>query len=198
MTATHLIKPSRRLIVKYYLYVVAIFLLVLPLALLALIPGAGWRYLTVFLIVNGAWVVLAALLIPAYVNSLQYELGAEEIAARGGLITHTESIIPYRMVTNAAIKRGPFDRWLGLGTIEIHTAGYSQQVQAEASLSGLENYQQVHEELLGALHRWRQPEASAASREPQGQETTLVRDIVHELRALRQELGRSGPPRPLV
>ena len=38
-------------------------------------------------------------------------------------LTKKEQNIPYRSITDFVLKRGPFDRYLGIGTIQVQTAG---------------------------------------------------------------------------
>ncbi|NLG51998.1 MAG: PH domain-containing protein [Chloroflexi bacterium] len=129
--------PSDRLKIKYYLWVWITFVVfILPFVLLGFASGLGWGFVAFFLFANAIWIVIAHLLIAPYYRSISYELGEEDIIVRKGIITKTETMVPYRMVTNVSVKRGPMDRLLGMGTLEVHTAGYSQQAKAEADLPG--------------------------------------------------------------
>ena len=184
--------PSEKLRTKFYVTVWTVFLLcVFPFVFLGFIPDLGWTYVGIFLAANVVWIVIAYILIPPYYRSISYELGDEEVIVRKGIITKVESIVPYRMVTNVSIKQGLLDRWLGMGGLEIHTAGFSQQVGAEAKLSGLEDYERVHEGLTVALHRYREEtgpsggEAPLESPAARSNVSHLLQQILDELRALR-------------
>mgnify|MGYP001100521330 CR=1 FL=1 len=169
------------------------FLTIFPFVFLGFIPGAGWTYVLIFLAANAAWIIIAYLLIPPYFRSITYELGEQEIIVRKGIITKTEKLVPYRMVTNVSVKRGPLDRWFGLGGLEVHTAGYSQQTGPEARLSGLEDYEGVHQELMASLRNYRQeasPSVSAETGEgmaPEESVSCLLQQILEEIKALRAE-----------
>lgn len=77
-------------------------------------------------------------LIILYYNSMHYEIVDDEVHVNRGIITKTRKIVPYRTITNIEIKRGPFDRILGIGTIEIQTAGFSShKMGPEERLDGL-------------------------------------------------------------
>ena len=118
--------PSPRLPLKYALWVGTIAALTLPLALMALIPELGWGFLLGFLLITLLWVVPALALLVPYYRPIHYTLGERELAVRQGLLTRTVKTVPYDKVTNVELKRGIWDRLLGLGTLLVHTAGYSQ------------------------------------------------------------------------
>lgn len=96
------------------------------------------------------------LLIPAYSRSLTYEIQDDEVIVRVGIITKSVKHVPYRTVTNLEVKRDPFDRLLGLGTLKVQTAGMSGQTGAEESLVGLPNYVEIYETVAATLRRFRQ------------------------------------------
>jgi len=165
---------------------------VLPFSLLALIPELGLTYLLWFLVANIAWLVPTFLLVPRYCQSIEYEFGAQDLLVRRGIITRSESMVPYRMVTNVEVKRGPIARALGIGTLKVHTAGYSQQTQAEAALNGLENWEEVRQQLLERIHM--QQAAEGASQigvpslpTPNEEIVALLREILEEIRRLHAE-----------
>ncbi len=150
------IVPSERLKTKYHVWVWLIFVFFfLPFTFLGFSPGLGWAFVGIYLGANVVWMAIAYLLIPPYYRSISYELGDEDIIVKKGIITKSETMVPYRMVTNASVKRGPMDRLLGIGTLEVHTAGYSQQAGAEANLPGLEAYDVVRQRVMAELHRYR-------------------------------------------
>ena len=73
-----------------------------------------------------------------YYNSMHYEIVEDEVHVNRGIITKTRKIVPYRTITNIEIKRGPFDRLLKIGTIELQTAGSSgSKMGPEERLDGL-------------------------------------------------------------
>ncbi len=77
-------------------------------------------------------------LIILYYHSMHYEIVEDEVHVNRGIITKTRKIVPYRTITNIEIKRGPFDRILGIGTIELQTAGFSSnKMGPEERLDGL-------------------------------------------------------------
>ena len=203
MSPSQIIEPSAKLRTKFYYWVWGVFLLMLPCALLGLIPDIGGAFVRWFLLANAVWIVVAYALIPPYFRSISYEMGDEEVVVRKGILTKTRKVVPYRMVTNVSVKRGPLDRLFGLGSLELHTAGYSQQTGPEARLSGLADHEQVYQQLMGAIRRHRGvPEPSGATGMASAQApmpsdadaTALLRKILGELQAIRagHERGQEG------
>jgi len=119
--------------------------------------GAGGASIgfIVAVLINVAWLVPALLVIPPYYRSLQYEIHDDEVIVRAGVITKTVKHVPFRTVTNLEVKQGPFDRLFGIGTLNIQTAGMSGQSGAEESLRGLPNFQEVYDQVVAALRRYR-------------------------------------------
>ncbi len=150
---------------------------------------------------NALWIAPVGLLVTPYFNSLHYEIHEDEVIVRVGVITRSIKHVPYRTVTNLEIKRGPFDRIFGLGTLKIQTAGMSGQQGAEESLEGLPNVQEVYERVAAALRRYRGAlGADAAAEEPAPPQLDApVRESIEERQlALLEELVATRPaPVPL-
>jgi uncharacterized membrane protein YdbT with pleckstrin-like domain len=141
-----------------------------------------------------AWVVALVLAGPYYA-SLSYEVEDDEVIVRAGIINHSVKHVPYRTVTNITVKRDILDRWfLGLGDLNIQTAGMSGTSGAEEKLVGLTNVHEVYEMVATELRRFRggmaptaaevEPEAAAASAD-------TLSAILAEIRAIRQALDKS-------
>lgn len=60
-----------------------------------------------------------------YIRTISYHYTDTDVRVKKGLITKSTATVPYRTITNLRAKRGPLDRYLGLTTLEIETAGGS-------------------------------------------------------------------------
>jgi len=90
--------------------------------------------------------ILALVLSAPYYHSLSYEIQDDEVIVHVGVVTHSVKHVPYRTVTNIAVRRDILDRWFfGLGSLHIQTAGMSGQSGAEEKLVGLTNVQEVYD-----------------------------------------------------
>ncbi|MFP3896636.1 MAG: PH domain-containing protein [Anaerolineales bacterium] len=188
------IRPHEKLKAKYRINTLLVFVFfIFPFIFLGLIPELGLWYVVIFTLANALWLIPVLLVfIPVYYRSLEYELLDDEVVVHKGVITKTVDMVPYSMITNISIKRGPLDRWMGIGGLAIHTAGYSQTSAAEASLVGLEEYETIHERIRSAVHEYRtgrtEPAVGGADTLEQVSATGLLARILEELRALRESL----------
>jgi membrane protein YdbS with pleckstrin-like domain len=206
METRHL-QPDQKYLTKMRLVMVFIAALVLLGGLLlgwliSLDERAGVRGFNVTLLVTAIldvlWWVPAMLLSGPYYRSLAYEVREDEIVVQQGIWTKSIKHVPYRTVTNLALKRGILDRWLGIGRLEVQTAGISGSSAPEESLAGLTNVREVYEGVAAELRRFQggmAPTAAGTDQEspaPAGaaalQET--LNSLLDEVRAIRRALDR--------
>lgn len=137
------------------------------------------------------WVVSMLLSVPYY-RSMKYEIQDDEVIVRVGILTHSVKHVPYRTVTNIAVKRDILDRWFfNLGTLEIQTAGISGQNVAEEKLLGLDNVQDVYELVAGELRRYRGAMAPTVAEVEAAPVETLSTELLDEVRQIRQLLEKA-------
>ncbi len=196
MTAPAELRPSAKYQIQMWATIACIFVfMILPFILIGLAPGMGLLYVVIFLAANVLWLVPAIILVPIYYRSVRYELRERNLVVRRGILIRAEDVVPYAMITNIAVRRGPIERLLGLGTLHIHTAGFSQQAGAEAKIVGMEEWDKVHAQLLELIHRHQEKEgvalptaAAVAPGEAGAAVPALLGEILAELRQLRAAL----------
>ena len=158
------------------------------------IGSIGFRIVVIVTaIADAVWWVPAMLLTGPYYRSLSYEIQDDEVIVRAGILTKSVKHVPYRTVTNLTVKRDILDRWLGLGTLNIQTAGMSGQTGAEERLVGLPNVQEVYEMVVTELRRFRggmAPTAAEVEGAPAVASADTLGAILAEVRAIRQSLER--------
>lgn len=204
--AARTFEPSPKYLIKLRWMMVIIALIVLASG--ALMAGlmsldrsigarGGWITFVIVAGCNAAWWIPAMLLTKPYYESLGYEIHEDEVLVRVGVWTKAVKHVPYRTVTNLTVKRGLMDRWLGLGTLDIQTAGMSGTNTAEQRLVGMENSQEVYEMVAAELRRFRggmSPTGAEVESEPISSrvgELALAETldkILNEVRAIRQAL----------
>ncbi len=64
----------------------------------------------------------------------RYRLNETGLRIRRGLVWQTEISVPYSRIQHTDVSRGPIERWFGLSTLIVHTAGTEN---ASISLDGL-------------------------------------------------------------
>jgi uncharacterized membrane protein YdbT with pleckstrin-like domain len=145
----------------------------------------------VVVVLNGSWWLVALILSGPYYRSLRYEVQDDEVVVNVGIWTKSVKHVPYRTVTNLQVKRDVVDRWLGIGTLNIQTAGMSGQTGAEERLVGLSDVQDVYESVAEELRRFRggmAPTQADVELEPAVAQPGGLDEILAEVRAIRRAL----------
>jgi len=152
------------------------------------------------------WWLPAMIGIPLYIRNIEYSVISKagttmpEIYVKKGLLNITRKHVPFRTITNIASRAGPLDRILGIGTVEIQTAGYSGgaggQTGPEEKLEGITFFEEVRDFILQELRRFRDPyvvgtEVVHPVDEPVPRmPDSLDDEILITLREIRDVLGR--------
>lgn len=61
-------------------------------------------------------------LIPAQVKLLGWQETEDELLITKGRLWHTFTVVPYGRIQYVDVTAGPFERWLGMKTLQLHTA----------------------------------------------------------------------------
>lgn len=200
MTPLQELRPERRYLTKLQIVYALICLIALAGSLAMAVPigldAGGTRGMTIgiviSLLVNAAWLIPAFIIAPFYYRSLEYRVLEDEVIVQAGVWTKSVKHVPYRTVTNLQIKRDPFDRMLGIGTLDIQTAGRSGQTGAEESLVGLSNVQEVYETVSTALRRFRGAMAPTQAEVEAFSEAEVLGALLEEVQAIRRALSEKG------
>lgn len=141
-------------------------------------------------------------------HTLRYRVDQEGIAASWGLLFRREVYLTYRRIQDIHVKRNIFERWLGIGTVDVQTAAGS--ATAELSLEGMSDYEAVRDFLYRRMRGHESPAPVAAPPAAGGAGATgiavsdgvatahareeeavaLLREIRAELERARQALER--------
>jgi uncharacterized protein len=72
-----------------------------------------------------AVVTIAAVVVapPLFYDAWRFALREEHLFLRRGLLFRTTSIVPYSRIQHVDTRHGPLDRWLGLASLVVFTAG---------------------------------------------------------------------------
>ncbi len=160
------IRPDKKLITKGWLTLITLSIVIVLFAcLLHIIPALDndvdleqfsfylWRI--VFIAIILMWIIAAPIMI-LWIKNLSYFIESDKIVINKGILTKIKQNIPFRMVTDFMLERTLYDRWLGIGSIKIQTAGQSQnQTGYEGKLAGLINWNALHEKLRSDLTKSR-------------------------------------------
>ncbi len=132
----------------------------------------------------GPWFLIA--IVPLYFryHTLRYRFDDEGVAMSWGILWRRETYLTYARIQDIHISRGLFERWLGLGTIQVQTAAGS--AGAEMGIEGLAEYEQVRDYLYSRM-RGATAHSSATAAPESDDATALLTEIRDELRALRAD-----------
>ena len=112
----------------------------------------------------------------------------DRITIHKGILTKIQQNIPYRAITDFRIHRSLYDRFLGIGTIRIQTAGQSHTATGfEGQLSGLIDWERLQLELREKVKSLHPVSQAAAVTEPEKIATdkdtqTLILEELREIR----------------
>ena len=157
--------------------------------------GTGLLWALVALLFSGLLMGICFALVPLYFRSLRYEIHDDEVIVFAGIITKSVKHVPFRTVTNIQIVRGPIERMLGLGSLNIQTAGMSGTTGAEEKLVGLPNVDEIYELVATELRRFRgamsPTQTDDVSNHPlegvDHQDRDILLAILEEIRGLRAD-----------
>ncbi len=192
--------PDRKLIIKQWYILITISILAVLLAgcillLIRIVDGylpISTQFL-VGLITIGLIVLMWLITVPLvmlWIRNLSYRIADDRITNYKGILTKVQQNIPYRAVTDFMLQRTLFDRWLGIGSICIQTAGQSQNASGyEGKLSGLIDYTNLHQQLRDKLKQLHPVSEAVTTAEPvNADNASLLSQILVELRKIRKSL----------
>ena len=132
--------------------------------------------------------VISYPIIHLWIKNLTYIVRDDRITILSGILTKKEQNIPYRSITDFVLKRGPFDRYLKIGTIQVQTAGQSQTASGyEGCLSGILDYNSVHGDLRDKLKSLHPVSESTTTSEPINlSNENVLTQILEELKKIRK------------
>ncbi|HDR74012.1 MAG TPA: PH domain-containing protein [Methanoculleus sp.] len=116
--------------------------------------------------------------IPLYYRTVVYRLSGDEISWRRGVWFRRTGIVPYSRITNVDIVQGPVMRRFGISSLKIQTAGYSAQAQAELSLEGIEEPEELREVIMEFVRGTKNAgDATGMEGEPRSTDAALLAEV---------------------
>ena len=198
------IKPDRKYLVKgIWIFVTVSAVLALIIAIIHLIiylangdlQAAEILWIVSLSIILAMWVIGYPILFLWYRN-LEYRVYEDRVSIHKGILTKTQQNIPFRAITDFALVRTLYDRFLDIGSIKIQTAGkhISSSSQYEGNLAGLINYDQLHTELRERVKKLHPVSETVTTRESgKPADTEVLQEMLKELKEIRKNTGKLGP-----
>ena len=136
------------------------------------------------------WIALGAIILlfhKLWIDSLSYIIKDSSITIYKGIFTKIEQNIPNTKVTDFILHRDLFDRFMGIGSIQVQTAGASGAVGYEGKIDGVLDYEEVHKNLRDKLISM-QSVADPTKNTNESNDSVLT-DILVELREINKKLN---------
>ncbi len=195
------LKPDRKYLIKGTWIIVTISaLLALLIAIIHLViylvdgdmQAAEILWIVSLSIILAMWVIAYPILYLWYKN-LGYRVYEDRVCIHKGILTKTQQNIPFRAITDFALVRTLYDRFLDIGSIKIQTAGkhISSSSQYEGNLAGLINYEQLHTDLRERVKKLHPVSGSVITRESEKPaDAELWQEMLKELKEIRKNTGK--------
>ncbi len=197
------LKPDKKLMTKQWgillvlsslvILIALLFQLLLPLSddvtseeVSALVWPIAAGVIFVLLVIVGPILVI-------WVKNLSYIIGEDKITIHKGILTKVQKNIPYRAITDFVVNRSIFDRFLGIASIRIQTAGQSQTPTGyEGNIAGMVDWKGLYQTLRDRLKRLHPVSEALATREPASYATErdFLVQILDELKAIRKAMEK--------
>jgi putative membrane protein len=122
-------------------------------------------------------------------QTLRYELDAEGITVRWGILFRREVSLTYARIQDIHLTSNVLERWLGLAKIQVQTA--SGNSGPEITIEGLQAFEAMRDFLYSKMKGAREhtPRPSAT----EDALTATLREVAAEVRALRLGLAPEKP-----
>jgi uncharacterized membrane protein YdbT with pleckstrin-like domain len=195
------LKPDKKYLIKGTWIIVTISaLLALLIAIIHLViylvdgdmQAAEILWIVSLSIILAMWVIAYPILYLWYKN-LEYRVYEDRVCIHKGILTKTQQNIPFRAITDFALVRTLYDRFLDIGSIKIQTAGkhISSSSQYEGNLAGLINYEQFHTDLRERVKKLHPVSESVITRESaKPGDTEVWQEMLKELKEIRKNTGK--------
>jgi uncharacterized membrane protein YdbT with pleckstrin-like domain len=195
------IKPNKNLFKKqlYVLLSISFLLLLVAVILRITIPldpkvSAGdvaailWPIL--FCVIFLLWLI-AVPITKLWIKNLSYYIDEDRITIHKGILSKIKQNVPYRAITDFQLHRSLYDRFLGIGSIKLQTAGQSPTATGfEAKLSGLIEWDNLLEDLRSKVKRLYPSSVAPEVNESIANGNGLSEKILEELRGIRNALEK--------
>ena len=135
--------------------------------------------------------IISIPIIILWIRNLKYIIQEDRVTVHKGILTKIQKNIPLRAVTDFILERSLFDRFLGIGSIKIQTAGQSPSSTGyEGKLAGLLDYEALHDELRKRIGKLHPVAESVTTDEPiHVSSETLLKQILVELKEIKKNTG---------
>jgi len=149
-----------------------------------------WKLYLIYAIISNLAFIFTILPLYFRFKTLRYRFDREGLAVSYGILFRKETYLTYARIQDIHVTRNIFERWLGIGTVEIQTA--SGSTDAAESIVGVTEFNAIRNFLYARMrgHGAAEIAGSPAATDDRGERdvTALLAGIRDELHALRLSL----------
>ncbi len=145
-------------------------------------------------------VAFPVVIVPLYFryHTLRYRIDDEGVSASWGILFRREVYVTFRRIQDIHVSRNLFERWLGIGKVEIQTASGSSS--AELTFEGMTEYEAVRDFLYSKMRgaatdggarpgvAASAPDAAHAATGSTAEVVALLKEIRDDVQAARRAL----------
>lgn len=142
-----------------------------------------WLYVIYSLLANVGFLFA---LIPLFFRfiTLRYRFDTEGVSVAHGILWRKETYLTYARIQDIHVSRNIFERWLGLGKVEIQTA--SGSTSAEESIEGVREYHEIRNFLYARMRGHKLTTGEESESPETGSVDSVLADIRDELHAISE------------
>lgn len=194
-----IIKPDKKYYTKnIWMVITIIVLIVISVAvtnfIITLADGDPFAKTVLWWIALGCVISMIVIVYPLshlWIKNLSYIIREDRVTIHKGILTKTKQNIPYRAVTDFVLHRSLYDRFLGIGSIRVQTAGQSQTGTGyEGNLAGLLEYDNLHGELREKIKVLHPTSSGNIQPKTTGTNNEILEDILDELKKINRNLDK--------
>jgi len=195
------IKPNKKLLTKqwYILLTISFLILLVGVILQITIPlnpkvtandVAGILWSIILGVIILLWLITVPI-IKLWIKNLSYYIDEDRITIHKGILSKIKQNVPYRAITDFQLHRSLYDRFLGIASIKLQTAGQSPTATGfEAKLSGLIDWDDLLELLRAKVKRLYPTLDASGTTDSIATEKDLLEKILEELKGIRSALEK--------
>ena len=195
------IKPNKKLFTKqlYVLLTISFLVLLVAVILQITIPlnpkvsasdVAAILWPIVFSVIFLLWLISAPI-IKLWIKNLSYYIDEDRITIHKGILSKIKQNVPYRAITDFQLHRSLYDRFLGIASIKLQTAGQSPTATGfEAKLSGLIDWDNLLEQLREKVKRLYTSSVILETTNSIANDNAPLEKILEELKGIRNTLEK--------
>jgi len=186
------LKPDKLYFKKqiWILFTITIFVYIFFLPFCLIILNKGEAGLFILIIGTLGWSALCAIILlfhKLWIDRLSYIIKDSSITIYKGIFTKIEQNIPTSKVTDFVLHRDLFDRFMGIGSIQVQTAGASGAVGYEGKIDGILDFEEIHKNLRDKLISMQNIAESTNNTEKSND--SVLNDILAELKKINKKLN---------